>query len=124
MPMHSAKLLEYFQDARRAGELGGAAERVRVENPVCGDILWLSVRFDSGIAAEARFQVRGCVAAIAAGSALAEWVEGRTAAAVGGVTVEEIEAALGGLTNETRHAAWLARDAARAMSRSGTPETR
>lgn len=117
--MHSAKLLEYFQDASRAGDLGTEAARVRVENPVCGDILWLSVRWENGVAAEARFQVQGCVAAIAAGSALAEWVEGKTAAVIGGVTVEEIEARLGGLTNETRHAAWLARDAARAAGASG-----
>jgi nitrogen fixation NifU-like protein len=52
---------------------------VEVSNPACGDILRLSVRFEDGRAAEVRVnKVQGCTSSIAAGSALTEWIAGKT----------------------------------------------
>ena len=93
------------------------AVTVRVENPVCGDILQLSVRWEEDVAKEAAFKTRGCTASIAAGSALAEWVTGRSRAEIGGVTTAVIEEALGGLPNESKHAAVLCADAVKALLR-------
>jgi nitrogen fixation NifU-like protein len=115
--MYSDQILNHFQSPRFAGELAPPAVTVRVENPVCGDILQLSVRWEEDVAKEAAFKTRGCTASIAAGSALAEWVTGRSRAEIGAFTTAVIEEALGGLPNESKHAAVLCADAVRALLR-------
>lgn len=97
------------------GELPAPAITVEVSNPVCGDILRLSVRMDSGHVAEAAYKVRGCAASIAAGSALTEALSGCDRAGLSAITKETIEAAVGGLSNESKHAASLCVDAVRAI---------
>ena len=113
--MYSEQLLDHFQNPRNAGELAPPAVKVRVENPVCGDILELWARMEDGRIAEVRYRTRGCTASIAAGSALTELLRGRPAGQ--GVTPAEVEAALGGLPAASRHAAALAADAAQALAR-------
>jgi NifU-like protein involved in Fe-S cluster formation len=115
--MYSEKLLDHFQRPRNAGELGPPAVAVEVSNPICGDILRLSARVENGRVAEARFKTRGCTASIAAGSALTELIVGRTLTEVGRLTAVEVEEALGGLRAESKHAARLAVDAARALAK-------
>ena len=68
--MHSERLLEHFRNPRNVGILEPPATVVDVSNPACGDLLRLSVRFEGDRVAEVKYQVRGCTASIAAGSAL------------------------------------------------------
>lgn len=114
--MYSDRLLQYFSQPKCAGTLDPPALQVEVTNPICGDILRLCVRIENGTISQAAFQAKGCTASIAAGAALAEWAEGRTFAELKGLTTAVIEALLDGLPNESKHAAVLAVDAARAMS--------
>ena len=113
--MYSRRLLEHFQNPRNVGELAPPAVTVEVANPACGDILRLSVRFEAGIAAEARYRTRGCTASIAAGSALTEWIAGKPRAELARMAPAVIEEALGGLEPESKHAAVLCADAVRAL---------
>lgn len=115
--MYSAKLLQYFHEAKRAGTLAAPAVSVEVSNPICGDILRLSARVEEGRVADAAFQAKGCTASIAAGAALAEWSIGKTLAEIGAVNAAAVEALLDGLPNESKHAAALAVDAARALAK-------
>jgi nitrogen fixation protein NifU and related proteins len=108
--VHSETLLEYFRNPRNIGVLEPPAITVDVSNPACGDMLRLSARFADGCVAEARYQVRGCAAAIAAGSALTEWMTGKTRAQLH-------ESALGGLEPASKHAAALCVDGAKAVAR-------
>src|ERR1017187_9520272 len=64
--MYSTRLLDHFQNPRNVGELPPPAVTVEVSNPVCGDILRLSVEFRDGRVAEARYKTRGCTASSAA----------------------------------------------------------
>jgi nitrogen fixation NifU-like protein len=109
--MYSPAVLDHFQNPRNAGTLDAAAATVSVENPVCGDILELSVRMESGRIAEARFRARGCVTALACSSLLTELLRGKTPAEARTITPEELSERLGGLPQATFHAAQLARDA-------------
>ncbi len=121
--MHSELLLEHFRNPRNAGQLPPPAIAVDVSNPACGDLLRLFARFENGRIVEARFQVRGCTASIAAGSALSEWMLGKTRAQLLGLTAEIIESALGGLEPASKHAAALCVDGAKALGHSGiTPQ--
>jgi len=120
--MYSERLLDHFQNPRNVGELVPPALTVEVSNPACGDILRLSVRFAGEIAAEARYKVRGCTASIAAGSALTEWIVGKTRSEIRAVSASLVEEAVGGLSAESKHAAVLCVDGVKALlRRAGTP---
>jgi nitrogen fixation NifU-like protein len=114
--MYSEALLDHFQRPRNVGELEPPARVVEVSNPVCGDILRLSARVEGGRVVEVRYKTRGCTASIAAGSVLTELISGKALEEVAKLTAREVEAALGGLPNESKHAAMLAVDAARALA--------
>jgi NifU-like protein involved in Fe-S cluster formation len=55
--------------------------------------------------------VRGCTASIAAGSALTEWMTGKTRTALSAFQPEIVDDAVGGLPAESKHAAILCADA-------------
>ncbi len=111
----SPELIEHFRNPRNVGELPPPAITVEVSNPICGDILRLSALIENGRVARSGFKVRGCTASIAAGSALTELIAGRDQAGLKHLTAADVEAAVGGLSNESKHAAALCVDAIRAL---------
>jgi nitrogen fixation NifU-like protein len=113
----SPELIEHFRNPRNVGELPPPAITVEVSNPICGDILRLSATLVNGRVQQAQYKVRGCTASIAAGSALTELISGRDVAGLGTLDKAEIENAVGGLSNESKHAAVLCVDAVRALVR-------
>src|ERR1700722_11124561 len=113
--MYSEAVLDHFQNPRNAGTLDAPAATISVENPVCGDIMELSVRMDTGRIVEARFLTRGCVTALACSSLLTELLCGKTPSEARAITSEQISEALGGLPPATMHGAQLARDAVQAV---------
>jgi nitrogen fixation NifU-like protein len=108
-------LIDHFRNPRNVGELAPPALTVEVSNPVCGDILRFSVRMESGRVAEASYKVRGCAASIGAGSALTELCIGCDTAGLAAISRLSVEYAVGGLSNESKHAAALCVDAVRAI---------
>lgn len=110
MALHSAELLEHFQNPRNVGQLPAPAVTVEVSNPACGDMLRLAARFEDDRVAEVRYQVRGCTAAIGAGSALTEWMQDKSRQELAGVTAAVIDQAVGGLQPASRHVAVLCVD--------------
>jgi nitrogen fixation protein NifU and related proteins len=111
----SPQLIDHFRNPRNVGGLPAPAITVEVSNPVCGDILRLSVLIEDGKVKEARYKVRGCTASIAAGSALTELIVGKDTAALKSLSRADVESAVGGLSNESKHAALLCEDALRAI---------
>jgi nitrogen fixation NifU-like protein len=114
--MHGEILLDHFRNPRNVGELDPPAVTVEVSNPACGDIMRLSGVVRDGVIVEVRYLVRGCTASIACGSVLTELLSGKTAAEALALTGDDVEAAVGGLINESKHAAVLCRDGARALA--------
>jgi nitrogen fixation NifU-like protein len=108
--MHSERLLDHFRNPRNAGELEPPALKADVSNPACGDMLRLTARFEGDRVVEARFQVRGCTASIAAASALTEWMTGKSRVELKALTAALIEEAVGGLEPASKHAAVLCVD--------------
>lgn len=108
--MYSAQVLDHFQNPRNSGDLPDADVTVSVENPVCGDVIRLSLRVSDGRIAECRFKVRGCATAIACGSLLTELIKGKSLEDARKVDRQQIVDALGGLSNETSHGSHLAID--------------
>src|SRR5436853_4705219 len=113
--MFSEAVLDHFQHPRNAGELPGASAKIEVSNPVCGDMLQLSVRIDAERIAEARFLCRGCTTSIACASLLTEQIRGRTVAEARNLTPESLSRCLGGLPPATFHGARLAIEGLKAL---------
>jgi nitrogen fixation protein NifU and related proteins len=109
--MFNETVLEHFRNPHNAGSLPDATAVVEVVNPVCGDVLRLSVRMDAGRIAEARFKTQGCVAAIASSSVLTDLLVGKSPNEFRSITAKQISEALGKLPDSTFHAAQLCGDA-------------
>jgi nitrogen fixation protein NifU and related proteins len=109
--MYSAQLLDHFQNPRNVGEVTDADAAAEIENPACGDVLRLTLKISAGRITEAQFKAKGCVAAIACGSALTELILEKTLNEAKTLRREEIVAAVGGLPQASTHAAHLALDA-------------
>jgi nitrogen fixation protein NifU and related proteins len=108
--MYSEGVLDHFRNPRNVGQLPPPAVAIEISNPACGDILKLSARLENGTVAEARYQTRGCTASIAAGSALTEWLIGKSRAELAALTPAVVEALIGGLEPASKHAAILCVD--------------
>jgi nitrogen fixation NifU-like protein len=104
-------IIEHFRNPHNAGNLVEATATVEATNPACGDTMRLSVRLEGERIVEARFKMQGCVASIAAGSALTDLLIGHSLAESRQITPAKISEALGGLPPTTMHAAELAMDA-------------
>jgi nitrogen fixation NifU-like protein len=115
--MYSAQLLDHFQNPRNAGDIPNADATVEIENPVCGDVLRLTLRIEVGRIVEIRFKAKGCVPSMACGSAVTELTVGRTLDEARNLQREELTAAIGGLPQASLHAAQLALDALSAALR-------
>jgi nitrogen fixation NifU-like protein len=118
--MYPERLLEHFKNPRNVGELPAPAVSVEVANPACGDTMRLSARFEGNIAIEARYKVLGCVASIAAGSALSEWMQGKTRAELTLFETAIVDRELGGLPPASKHAAVLCADALKLLLRTAS----
>jgi nitrogen fixation NifU-like protein len=108
---YSAKVLDHFEHPRNVGDLADADAEVRLEHPICGDIMKLAVKLNDGRIGKVRYRTQGCVAAVAAGSCLTEIIAGKSLAEVRAVKREQLLEALGGLPNASVHATHLAMDA-------------
>lgn len=115
--MYSSRLLDHFQNPRNAGEVENANATVQVENPACGDVLRLSARMEAGCISEIRFRAKGCVPAMACGSALTELVSGKPVEDVRCLKREDLIQNVGGLPEASTHASHLAMDALAALLR-------
>jgi nitrogen fixation NifU-like protein len=116
--MYSAQLLDHFQNPRNAGEVEAPDASVQVENPVCGDVLRLSLKVAEDRIADIRFKAKGCVPAMACGSALTELVKGKTLADAKAVRVADVVTHVGSLPEASAHAGQLAIDALAAVLKS------
>ena len=115
--MYSAELLDHFEHPRNAGTIPDADAQSRIENPACGDILELTIKIVAGRIAQIQFRAKGCVAAMACGSALTELVRGKSTDEARKLTREELLRAVGGLPQASSHASHLAMDTLAALLR-------
>jgi nitrogen fixation NifU-like protein len=108
--VYSARLLDHFQNPRNTAEIADPDASAQIENPACGDVLKLSLKLEGDRIAEICFRAKGCVPAMACGSAIAELVKGKTLAEAQVLGREELLEAVGGVPEASHHAAHLAID--------------
>jgi len=121
--MYSAQVLDHFENPRNVGEIDDADAAAEAENPVCGDVMRLSLRIAGERVVEARFKAKGCVASVACASMLTQLVTGKSLVEARGVSREKLSLMLGGLPQASEHAAQLAVDVLRAALRGGASKS-
>ena len=99
-PYHQGKL----PDADVTGQQGFVGE---------GPFMIIALRVRNNGVSEGRFETYGCPAAIACGSWLMKWLEGKTIGEAAELTPGDLTAALGGLPLGKEHCAELTIDALR-----------
>jgi len=106
-PEYSETLLDHFHHPRGAGEVQPADAEAVVASEAHGDALRLTFAIEAGRLKTVRFQCRGCVVAIAAGSAATTLLEGRTTEEALALTDDDVIRALGGVPEGRRECSVL-----------------
>ncbi len=113
--LYNKKVTDYFLHPRNMGEVKNPSGVGRVGNPVCGDVMELSIKIKkikgTDVITDAKFKTFGCGAAIASSSMMTEIIIGKSvkkALEVGNLAVSE---ALGGLPPVKKHCSVLAHEA-------------
>ena len=111
--MYSEQVMEHFRNPRNVGAIEDADGIGKVGNPVCGDIMELTIKVKHGRIEDAKFRTFGCGAAIATSSMVTELVKGKTIDEALEVSNKAVAEALGGLPPVKMHCSVLAEQALR-----------
>ncbi len=115
--MYSAQVLDHFENPRNAGDIASPDAIGEAENPVCGDVVRLTLRIAGERIVGARFKAKGCVVCVSSASALTEAVTGKSLSEARSLRRDDLSTALGGLPQASTHAAQLAIDVLKAALR-------
>ncbi len=109
---YQPQVIEHLVQPRNVGELEQPSGVGESGDAACGDVARFSVGISANRLQDVRYKVYGCVACIAAGSALSELVSGRHLLEAARVSKSDLEGALGGALPEGKeHALTLVLDA-------------
>ena len=109
--MYSDEVMEHFRNPRNVGFIEDADGVGKVGNPVCGDIMELTIKVENGVIEDAKFRTFGCGAAIATSSMVTELVKGKTLEEALEMSNKAVVEALGGLPPVKLHCSVLAEQA-------------
>ena len=109
--MYNDKVMDHFTNPRNVGEIQEADGAGQVGNPVCGDVMRITIKVEDGRIADIKFRTFGCGAAIATSSMVTELVKGMTLDDALKVSNKAVAEALGGLPTPKMHCSNLAADA-------------
>ena len=110
--MYSATVMDHFTNPRNAGVLDDADGIGEVGNPVCGDMMKITIKVDKATRsiADIKFQTLGCGAAIATSSLVTEMAKGKTLDEAMKITRTTVAEGLDGLPPNKLHCSNLAAD--------------
>jgi nitrogen fixation NifU-like protein len=111
---YSEKVMDHFMNPRNVGVIEDADGVGRAGNPVCGDLMEMSVKIEGDVISDIRFRTFGCGAAIATSSMATELIKGRTIDEALEISNRAIAEALDGLPPIKMHCSVLAAEALRA----------
>ncbi len=109
--MYSEKVMDHFSNPRNVGEIPDADAVGQVGNPVCGDIMKITMKIKNDVIVDVKFKTFGCGAAIATSSMATELVKGKTIEQALQLTNQAVAEALDGLPPQKLHCSVLAEEA-------------
>jgi NifU-like protein involved in Fe-S cluster formation len=111
MDLVSPEFLDHFMNPRNHGTVEDPDGTGMGGSPECEDWLLLTIRVEAERIADIRFQCRGCSSAIATSSATTVLAKGMTIEEAEALSADEIENAVGGLSEDKRHCSLLGEEA-------------
>jgi nitrogen fixation NifU-like protein len=108
---YSERVIDHFTNPRNVGVIEDADGVGKVGNPVCGDMMEMSIKIGEGVITDVKFRTFGCGAAIATSSMATELMMGKTIDEALQLTNRAIAEALDGLPPVKMHCSVLAADA-------------
>ncbi|HUT63305.1 MAG TPA: Fe-S cluster assembly scaffold protein NifU [Anaerolineae bacterium] len=109
--MYSDKVIDHFENPRNVGALENPDGIGKQGNPVCGDVMEITIKVRENIIEDAKFRTFGCCAAIATSSMVTEMVKGKTLEEAEKISKKAVAEALDGLPPPKMHCSNLAADA-------------
>ena len=111
---YSEKVMDHFMNPRNVGVIEDADGVGRAGNPVCGDLMEMSVKIEGDVISDIKFRTFGCGAAIATSSMATDLIRGKTVDDALEISNRAIAEALDGLPPIKMHCSVLAAEALRA----------
>jgi nitrogen fixation NifU-like protein len=111
--MYTEKVMDHFTNPRNVGEIQDADGVGMVGNPICGDVMKITIKVEGDRIKDAKFKTFGCGAAIAVSSIVTELVLGKTLEEALEISNKAVADALGGLPPKKMHCSNLGADALR-----------
>jgi nitrogen fixation NifU-like protein len=105
--------MDHFRNPRNVGEIADADGVGNVGNPVCGDMMSITIKVENDRIADIKFKTFGCGAAIAVSSMVTEMAKGKLLDEAMKISRNEVAEELGGLPPVKMHCSNLAADALR-----------
>ena len=109
--MYTDLVMDHFSNPRNVGEIEDADGVGQIGNPVCGDVMRISIEVADDRIEDIKFKTFGCGAAVATSSMVTELVMGKTLAEAAEISNKAVAEALGGLPRNKMHCSNLAADA-------------
>jgi nitrogen fixation NifU-like protein len=103
--------MDHFNNPRNVGVIEDADGTGEVGNPVCGDMMKITIAVDdSERISDVKFQTLGCGAAIATSSIVTEMAKGLSLEEAAAISKQQVADELGGLPPAKMHCSVLATD--------------
>ncbi len=112
--MYNDRVMDHFFHPRNVGEIENPDGAGQVGNPVCGDVMRITLKIKDDKIEDIRFKTFGCGAAIASSSMCTEMIKGKSVDEALRLSNEAVAEALGGLPPAKQHCSVLAEDAVKA----------
>jgi len=112
--LYSDKVMEHFGNPRNVGVIEDADGVGEVGNPVCGDMMKITIKVSDDQLDDIKFQTLGCGAAIATSSVITEMARGMSLEDAVHISKADIAKELDGLPPAKMHCSVLAADGLKA----------
>lgn len=109
--MYSEVVMEHFKNPRNVGRIENPDGIGEVGNPVCGDMMTITIKVKDDRVDDIKFQTFGCGAAIAVSSMVTDMAKGKTLDEAMKITNKSVAKELGGLPKNKLHCSNLGADA-------------
>ncbi len=109
--MYSEIVMEHFKNPRNVGRVENADGIGEVGNPVCGDMMTITLKVKDDRIEDIKFETFGCGAAIAVSSMVTEMAKGKTLEEAMKITNKSVVEKLEGLPKNKLHCSNLGADA-------------
>lgn len=106
--------MDHFRNPRNMGDLPDPDGVGTVGNPVCGDMMNISIKVKDEVITDIKFKTFGCGAAIATSSMITELAKGKTLDEASKITRADVAESLDGLPPVKMHCSNLAADGLKA----------